>query len=164
MMRTILVVLLAMTAAPTIGSGADAPPKKADTTRADVQAFVKAFVEATNKGDMTAVMEMYSRKPVVTSISDGEITRGWEAIRTESDQMVGKEGSYKFSIGAIDVTPLGTAFALAVAPYTVTVATDQGAVQVPGAMTLILERSGGAWAILHDHTSVKAGAATPQEE
>ena len=102
---------------------------------------------------------MYSQKPGIASIGDGEITRGWDAIRTESDQIVGKEGAYKISLGSIDVMPIGTLGAIAFAPYAVTVATDRGATQLSGAINLVLEKTGGAWKIVHEHTSFKAAAA-----
>jgi uncharacterized protein (TIGR02246 family) len=156
MSRTILRVLFALLLAPLPVARAATPPPSSEATRTAVQAFVKAYVDAVNKADVSTVMEMYSRSPEVASVADGEIQRGWDAIRTENDQMVGKEGSYKISIGSIDVIPLGGSHAAAVAPYTVTVATDQGTVQVPGALTLVLGKSGGKWLILHDHMSIKA--------
>ena len=117
---------------------------------------MKSYVDAMNKADVTAMMEMFSRKSGVTSIGDAEISRGWDAIRTESDKIVGKEGSYKVSIGAIDATPLGASYALAVSPYTLTAATEKGTVHVEGAMTLVLEKSEGKWLIVHEHESTKA--------
>ena len=151
-----LFTLLVLILVPILLIGAGPPAGKTDTTRTDVQAFVKAYVEAANKADVTAMMEMYSRKPGVTAVSDGEITRGWDAIRTGSDQMIGKEGSYKISVGSIDVTPMGSSFALAVAPYTVTVVTEKGSVQLPSAMSLVLEKFESKWTIVHDHMSTKA--------
>lgn len=99
---------------------------------------------------------MYSRKAGVTSVDDGEISRGWDAIRTGADELVGKEGSYKISIGSIDVLPLGASYALVVAPYTITVGVGDAAVQAPSAMTMVLEKSGTKWTIIHDHMSTKA--------
>lgn len=164
MNRTILSVLLALLLIPMSVSGADAPTQRADATRAEVQAVVKTLVDATNRADVNAMMGLYSRKPEVTSIGDGEITRGWDAIRTESEQIVGKEGSYKVSVGYIDVTPLGTSYALAVAPLTLTVATEKGTVQLPSAMTMVLVKSASSWTILHDHTSTKMAAVPQQRE
>lgn len=156
MRGTVLSLLLALAIVPSASIAAVAAPNASDKIRIDVQAFVKAYVEATNKADVTALMEMFSREPGVTSIGDGEVSRGWDAIRTDNDELVGKEGSYKISIGSIDVTPLGAAYALAVAPYTVTVTTDKGAVQLRSAMTMVLEKSGGKWTIVHEHMSTKA--------
>lgn len=125
-------------------------------TRADVQAFVKKYAEAANAGDVSALMEMVSRRAGVTSVNDGEITRGWEAIRTDNDEIVGREGTYRLSVGSIDVTALGATFAIAVAPFTLTIATQQGAVQAQGAMSFVLEKQAGQWKVLHEHYSTKA--------
>lgn len=125
-----------------------------DTLSNEVQKFVRTFVEASNKADAKAVMEMYSRKPSVSSIDDGKITRGWEAIRSETNEIVGHEGRYKISLGSIEVTALGPTYTLAVAPYTMALVTEDGATfQIRGAITLVLEKAAGKWQIIHDHTS-----------
>jgi uncharacterized protein (TIGR02246 family) len=131
-----------------------APAQPPDTATTEVQKFVRTFVEASNKTDAKAVMGMYSKKPGIISIDDGKITRGWEAIRSETNEIVGHEGRYKISLGSIDVTPLGPTYALAVAPYTMALVTEDGATfQVRGAITLVLEKAAGKWQIIHDHTS-----------
>jgi ketosteroid isomerase-like protein len=164
MRGTLLFILSMLTIAP-IASSATAPATNAAAkVRAEVQTFVKAYIEAGNKADITALMEMFSRESGVTSIGDGEISRGWDAIRAENDQAVGKEGSYKISVGSIDVMPLGAGYALAVAPYTLTVATAQGDVQLPSAMTMVLEKSGSKWVIVHEHMSTKAAEPTDHQE
>ncbi len=123
--------------------------------RLDIQSQVKKFVEATNAGDVSAVMEMYSRAAGVTDIGDGEIHRGWDAIRTETDLLTGKQGSFRFSLGAIDVFGLGPTGALAVAPYVVQVATANGNAEVNGALTIVFEKAATGWRIIHSHMSTK---------
>jgi uncharacterized protein (TIGR02246 family) len=131
-----------------------APAQPPDTVTTEVQKFVRTFVEASNKADAKAVMEMYSKKPSIISIDDGKITRGWEAIRSETNEIVGHAGRYKLSLGNIEVTSLGTTYALAVAPYSMALVTEDGATfQVRGAITLVLEKAAGKWHIIHDHTS-----------
>jgi uncharacterized protein (TIGR02246 family) len=126
----------------------------ADSLTTEVQKFVGLFVDANNKADAKAVMEMYSRKPGIISVDDGKLTRGWDAIRSETNEIVGHQGRYKISLGTIEVTPLGPAHALAVAPYTMSLVSEDGATfQVRGAMTLVLEKASGKWQIIHDHTS-----------
>jgi len=126
----------------------------ADSLTTEVQNFARAFVEASNKADAKAVMEMYSRKAGIISVDDGKLTRGWDAIRSETNEIVGHQGRYKISLGTIDVTPLGSAHALVVAPYTMSLVTEDGATfQIRGAITLVLEKASGKWQIIHDHTS-----------
>ncbi len=160
---------LALILAPPLSFGAGAPAAKsgeaaAAAIRAEVQTFVKSYVAASNLADTNSMMEMISRKEGVTSAANGDISRGWEAIRAEADAIVGKEGSYKISMGTIDVMPLGAAHALAVAPVTLTIVTPSGTVQLPGAMTLVLEKSGGTWRIVHEHTSSEFQDTEPGED
>lgn len=96
-------VAFAITLAPPLSFGAGAPAAKSGEAataalRAEVQTFVKAYVAAGNLADTNSMMEMTSRKEGVTSVANGDISRGWEAIRAEADAIVGKEGSYKISI------------------------------------------------------------------
>lgn len=125
----------------------------ASTQRQEVHNVVKAYADAANRGDVTAYLETYSRRTDLIEINDGEITRGWDALRDEANRMIGLEGSYKISIGSIDVIALGATRAIAVFPFVATVATEQGPAQLRGAMTLVLEKSAQGWKIIHDHTS-----------
>jgi ketosteroid isomerase-like protein len=107
-------------------------------------------------------MDMVSKKAGVASIAMGEITRGWEAIRTQVDEMVGSEGTLKLALGTIDVEPLAPNFALAFAPCTVTLSTEEGALQLRGAVTLLVEKAAGKWKVLHEHSSAQIPE-TPEE-
>jgi uncharacterized protein (TIGR02246 family) len=130
------------------------------TLRAEVQAFVKSYTDAANRADATAYVEHYKQSADLLTVNDGVITRGWNALKDESNQMLGTEGAFKISMGAIDVVPLGPGRALAIGPFVMTLNTQQGPVQVRGAMTLVLEKTGTKWLIVHDHTS--AAPANPK--
>lgn len=146
---------VAMTAFVLLFTAGDATAQSQSTAfRESVLKFVRAYVGANNSADANAVMDMTSRQPTVSSVSLGEITRGWEAIRADADSLAGSEGMYKLSIGTADVTPLGASAALVVASVTLTFATQEGPAQVRGAMTLVLEKSDGAWKMLHEHYSI----------
>ena len=123
--------------------------------RQEVQDFVRAYADAANRGDVTAYTEMYSRRADLITVNDGTILRGWEALRTQANETLGMEGSYKISVGTIDVATIGTTRAIAVFPFAMTVTTDQGPVQLRGAMTLVVEKGAQGWRIIHDHTSTQ---------
>jgi uncharacterized protein (TIGR02246 family) len=131
--------------------GAQAP-----TQSREVQDFVRGYAEAVNKGDVTAYTDMYSRRADLLVVNDGEITRGWEALRTSANETLGLEGSYKISVGTIDVVTLGTTRAIAAFPFVITLTTTQGAQRMTAAMTLVVEKGTQGWKIIHDHTSTKA--------
>ena len=130
------------------------------TLRAEIQAFVKSYTDAANRADATAYVEHYKQSPDLLTVNDGVITRGWNALKDDANQMLGTEGAFKISMGAIDVVPLSPGRALAIGPFVMTLNTQQGPVQMRGAMTLVLEKAGTKWLIIHDHTS--AAPANPK--
>jgi uncharacterized protein (TIGR02246 family) len=125
----------------------------AKSPRAEVQAFVQSYAEAANRGDAAAYASMYKESPDLVMIEDGQVKRGWAAVRDEANQALGAEGSYRISVGVIDVLPLGSVRALASFPFVLTLQTANGPQQMQGASTLVLEKAGGKWLIVHDHTS-----------
>lgn len=145
-----IAAMVAITVVPTAEA-----QKKAPDTRAEVQRFVKEFFGAMNGADIAALVEMYARVPEVASISDGEVSRGWEAIRSDADSLLGKQGSYRVDVGSTDVVALGTAYAIAFAGATITTQGSQGPQQVRGAITLVLKKTPSGWKILHEHMSTQ---------
>lgn len=123
--------------------------------RTEIQQVVRAYIDAHNRADVPNIVEMYSREAGVTSVGDGDIYRGWDRIREYYDEAVGLEGKLRISIGSIDVTPLGPGYALALTSYTVTVNVQGLEVQQRGAMTLVFQKTGSEWKVIHDHTSTK---------
>ena len=144
--------LASLSALVLLACGACSSPSP-DAMRTEVQQVVRAYVDANNKADVTAMMEMMSRAPGVSSVNDGSITRGWDAIRTANDAVVGKVSGYNMAFGSIDVLPVGATTALVVAPVTITVTAGERSSQESGAMTLVLEKSDKSWKIIHEHYS-----------
>lgn len=122
--------------------------------RAEVTAAVNAYVDAMNRGDVYGMMALVSRRDDVVSISDGQLQRGWQTIRNSNDQIVGHEAGAGMTLGTVDVLVLGPTAAVAVAPFTFTVAAANGSVRVPGATSFVFEKSSGRWLVVHEHTSI----------
>jgi len=133
-----------------------AAAQTSSTVREEVLAFVRSFTDAANRADVAAVMEMYDHTSTVISVDDGEILRGWDAVREDANQVLGKEGLYKISTGSFDVVVLGPGRALAVGPVVTTLQTNAGPVTLNQVLTFVLEKKKGKWVIIHDHTSTKA--------
>lgn len=121
---------------------------------AEVHAFVRQYVAAINRADGPAIMEMYARVPEVTSADNIDITRGWNAIRNDAASL--RENRYRMDLGRVDVVPLGPGYALVVAEATYTFGTPQGSLRLRGVLTLVLQKVGSAWKVLHDHSSSQA--------
>ena len=125
------------------------------TPRDEVLQFVKSYIDASNKNDATAVMDMISKKPTVSTVVEGKITRGWDAIRNTVDEELGSSDDEKMTLGVVDVQALGPGYALAMAPFSATETTPQGELQFRGVLSLVLEKSGTQWKMLHEHVSVE---------
>ena len=130
----------------------------APSLRDEVQQFVRAYVKAQNTLNASAIMEMISEMPEVCSVWEDKITKGWDAIRNETEQAAGATGKLNIFVGIVEVVSLGKDYALAVAPVVTTLKTNEGDVQVRGAMSLILVKSAEKWKVLHEHTSIKIPA------
>jgi len=73
-------------------------PQIAPTMRTEVLTFVRGYIDAHNRVHGTALSDAVSHRADVTSVGDGMIIRGWEAIRTQTDQITGKEASFQFDV------------------------------------------------------------------
>jgi uncharacterized protein (TIGR02246 family) len=121
----------------------------------EVQDTVRAYFEAVNRADPTAIMGFFSRKAEATSVYEGDILRGWEQIRKENDKLAGTAGEEKWAPGTMEVTFLDEDHALVVVPINITLRSGGEKDELEGASTLVLEREKGRWKILHEHHSVK---------
>jgi ketosteroid isomerase-like protein len=144
--RTRIIALISALSAVAVASGV---AQQADT--ADVQAFVRQYTAAINRADAPGLMEMYARVPEVTSADNVDITRGWDAIKRDAASL--SESRYLIELGRVDVVPLGPGYALVVAEASYTFGTPQGALRVRGVLTLVLQKIGSAWKVIHDHSS-----------
>jgi len=146
-------VVSALLLVPTLGiSSTEQAPTKPGVT---AEQFVKSYVKAMNRGDVGSMMKMFSKSSGVTSIGDGAISHGWRSIQTDARQFVGRQGTFKFTVGLVEITPLGSNFVLAVAPFTVQTFGQEEDVEVPAAMTFVLQREGQSWKVVHEHWSSK---------
>jgi len=122
--------------------------------KAEIQGLVKQFAEAAQK-DVNAMLAMYEQGPATVSIGNGQIERGIEAIRKNADaNLLGVIGKFKFDLGSIDVTSMGSGYALAVTPFVMT--ENPSAVfsrQVKGVSTLVWKKTSKGWKVIHEHES-----------
>ncbi len=125
----------------------------AANVRTELQQAVRAYVDAFNRADVATLVEMYSREAGVTSVGDGQIMRGWDAIRSAFDSIAGAEGKYKVSTGSVDVMPLGQGYALALTSTILTVKSGDQEAQLRGAMTLVRGVEDHSRPYQHHHSS-----------
>jgi len=133
----------------------------ASALRAEVEPVVRAYVEAHNRGDAAAIADAYIQQPGVTSVGDGRIIRGWDRIREyydQLDELTTAGGRLQIRVSSFDVVPLGPGYALVIASYGLTAALEATEVRQRGVMTLVLQKIGGQWKVIHDHSSTRAEA------
>lgn len=122
--------------------------------RASVDSALRGYGEAYNRADAAAVVALYSQGSAVSTVSDGQLIRGWPAVRADLDSTIpGLAGRFRLDFGSSDILSLGSNHALVVAPFTLTVAAQQGAILRRGALTLVFERADSGWRVLHEHSS-----------
>lgn len=149
-----ILVIAAVTIAATPARTNNVRAEVETTVRGEIEAAVRAYVDAQNRGDVHDMMAMVSRRDGLISICDGQIQRGWQTIRNSNVEIVGRDAGANLTVGSIDVLVLSPTAAVAVAPFTFLIASRQGDVRVPGASTLVFEKSGNRWFVVHEHTSI----------
>ena len=143
-------ILVIVTALAAVAVSRGAAQQQSDT-RAEVQTFIHQYVEAVNRADAAGLMDMYARVPEVTSADNTDVTHGWDAIRNDAASLASSH--YRMTLDSADVVLLGPGYALAVAKANYSFGTPQGALRVRGVLTLVLQKIGNAWKVLHDHSS-----------
>jgi uncharacterized protein (TIGR02246 family) len=122
--------------------------------REELNRTVQSYFEAANRSDTTAIMDAVLHDPRVTSVANGTITTGWEAIRDQSNRINAAPAVIHVTLsGQLQQILLSPSVALVVAPYTFTARTPERSVTLHAATTLVFEKSSGKWRIVHEHNS-----------
>ena len=135
-------------------------PRAADSfsatpsTRAEVYRFVQRYMEAANRSDQDTMMSMVLRDQAVSSVANGEITTGWDAIREQVQMLNAVPADIHVTIeGDPAQYQLDPDSVLVVAPYTLTARREGRTLELHAVTTLVLVRESGAWKVLHEHNS-----------
>jgi ketosteroid isomerase-like protein len=118
-----------------------------------VVAVIDAQRVAWNAGELEGFLAGYERSEALVFTSGGKIRRGYaetsEKYRARYGEAPETMGALAFEI--LDVRPLGACAEAAVVlgRWAVTQTPEAGA----GVFSLVLERMGDRWRIVHDHTS-----------
>jgi len=154
-MQTVkLLLLLLLLAAPAWSQNPASERVKTEVTRS-----LQDGVEAWNAGDLDRFMTGYVRTNELTFTAGGRVVRGYDALQQRYQTTYGNSkasmGQLRFE--KIEVWELGPNFALALGEWILLLppkAPNSGlGEQVRGIFSLVLERTGDGWKILHDHTS-----------
>ena len=118
----------------------------------DIRAMLERSAQDWNRGDLNAFMSDYLRDSTLSYVSGGHVRYGWQALYDRYQQKYFSPGAHRDSLGfsEVHVQPLTLNLAFATARFEL----HRGdSLVASGPFTLILQRQGPRWLILHDHTS-----------
>ncbi len=163
-----LVGLITFAIIPAAISAPDAPPKMNAKNAPDrkvserkpmskfskeITALVAVQEKMWNKGDLDGFLDSYLRSKEVVYVVNGEVFRGYDAIRA---RYVKRYGETKSSMGQLyltelEITDMGDKHALCSGKFTVV---HHRHVPIYGRFTLIFIKAKEGWKIIYDHSSV----------
>jgi uncharacterized protein (TIGR02246 family) len=139
----------------TLGCASEPAPSACDG-KFDEAAVVQVLDEqraAWNRGDLEAFLAGYEPSERLLFTSGGNIRRGFDETREKYRARYGeaRETMGQLTFELLDVRPLGSCSdaAVVLGRWAVTDTSVAGA----GVFSVILERHGDRWEIVHDHTS-----------
>ncbi len=118
----------------------------------EIAALVATQEKAWNKGNLDEFLTSYARSKQVTYVSNGNITRGYDAIR---ERYVKRYGNNRASMGNLTLTELETTdlsdkHVLCIGKFTVV---HHSHVPIYGRFSLIFVKGKDGWKIMYDHSS-----------
>ena len=123
-----------------------------------VRALLTAQQDAWNAGDIEGFMAGYAHTDALVFTSGANIRRGWQETH---DKFVTKYGSAKDTMGKLAFEILGVQSVGADGAVVLGRWSLDGPNAGSGVFSVILERQGSAWRVIHDHTSSDPLPATP---
>ncbi len=134
-------------ASPAKTASADKPLR---TPREVIHASLMAQAAAWNDGDLTGFMDGYWKSDNLKFVSGVNITKGWDAtMKRYRERYAGGEGLGRLGFENVDVKMVTDDVAVATGRFSLARADGVSS----GVFSLVMRRDGGAWRIVHDHTS-----------
>ncbi len=105
-----------------------------------------------NRGDLTGFMSDYAQDSLTSYMANGHVQYGWQALydRYQKNYFAPGKSRDSLSFDELHVRVLTPDFAYATARFKLT---RGDSVVASGPFTLVLQKQGDRWRILHDHTS-----------
>jgi len=144
-MRRLIWSTLALTAcaAPTVSTGDPAT---------EIAATLARSANDWNRGDLDGFMSDYARDSLTGYVTGGHVLYGWQAMydRYQAAYFAPGKSRDSLSFEEVRVRPLTMDLAFATARFQL----HRGdSLVASGPFTLVLQKRGTRWQILHDHTS-----------
>jgi len=144
--RTSCVVLIFITVA------CSAPKLPLGNPQQEIAAMLQRSASDWNRGDLAGFMSDYAQDSLTSYMAGGHVQYGWQALfdRYQKNYFAPGKSRDSLSFDELRVRVLTPDFAYATARFKLA---RRDSVVASGPFTLVLQRQGDRWRILHDHTS-----------
>lgn len=123
------------------------------TERAVRDAF-DTLVDGIRRADVAAVMGVYWNSPqLVLFNNNGTVTKSWQQVRTNRQSSYPNLKDVKLDVRDVRVHVLSPTSALVTCLWSQTQTAREQSESATGRLTLVFQRVGGAWKVVHTHTS-----------
>ena len=129
-----------------------APRVVSGNPQAEIAAMLQRSAADRNRGDLAGFMGDYAKDSLTSYVSGGHVQYGWQKLYDRYQTTYFAPGKLRDSLtfDEVRVRPLTLDLALCTARF----ALRRGdSVTASGPFTLLLQKRGNRWLILHDHTS-----------
>jgi len=118
----------------------------------EVAAMLRRSAADWNRGDLAGFMSDYAKDSLTSYVTGGHVQYGWQKLydRYQATYFAPGKSRDSLSFEEVRVRPLTLDLAYCTARFRLT---RRDSTVASGPFTLILEKRGDRWQILHDHTS-----------
>ncbi len=118
----------------------------------EIEAMLTRSAADWNRGDLAGFMGDYAHDSLTSYVSGGHVQYGWQALydRYQANYFAPGKARDSLAFEEVRVRALTPDFAYATARFRLL---RRDSVIASGPFTLVLQRQGNRWRILHDHTS-----------
>ena len=113
-----------------------------------------SLVDGIRKADAAAVMALYWNSPQLSVFNNnGTVTRTWEQVRSNRESLYSKVSDVKLDVRDVRVKTLGPTAAVVTCFWDQTQTADGQSEHATGRLTIVYQKVGADWKIVHTHTS-----------
>ncbi len=129
-----------------------APKVVSGNPQAEIAAMLERSAADWNHGDLAGFMGDYAKDSLTSYVSGGHVQYGWQKLYDRYQTTYFAPGKFRDSLtfDEVRVRPLTLDLALCTARFQLR---RRDSVTASGPFTLLLQKRGNRWQILHDHTS-----------
>jgi len=130
-----------------------APPTQGGNPPAEIVAMLTRSAADWNRGDLPGFMSDYARDSLTSYVSGGHMQYGWQALydRYQANYFAPGKARDSLAFEEIRVRALTPDFAYTTARFKLL---RGDSLVASGPFTLVLQKQGDRWRILHDHTAL----------